>query len=68
MVGTIKEHMRKVLHGSRVNEQYWPYAALCVCRCDATSCNTSLVDTTCIRRSCSNNKARSKEIPRQERT
>eukprot|EP00975_Prorocentrum_lima_P019092 4017919-Prorocentrum_lima.AAC.1 len=30
MVGLIKEHMRKVLHGSRVNEQYWPYAAMYV--------------------------------------
>eukprot|EP00975_Prorocentrum_lima_P015889 3373122-Prorocentrum_lima.AAC.1 len=30
MVGIIKEHMRKVLHGSRVNEQYWPYAAMYV--------------------------------------
>eukprot|EP00975_Prorocentrum_lima_P007676 1644936-Prorocentrum_lima.AAC.1 len=30
MVGIIQEHMRKVLHGSKVNEQYWPYAAMYV--------------------------------------
>eukprot|EP00975_Prorocentrum_lima_P009241 1968286-Prorocentrum_lima.AAC.1 len=28
MVGIIKQHMREVLHGSKVNEQYWPYAAM----------------------------------------
>eukprot|EP00975_Prorocentrum_lima_P030031 6300289-Prorocentrum_lima.AAC.1 len=28
MVGIIKEHMRKELHGSKVSEQYWPYAAI----------------------------------------
>eukprot|EP00975_Prorocentrum_lima_P054574 11443724-Prorocentrum_lima.AAC.1 len=26
-VGIIKEHMRKVSHGSKMCEQYWPYAA-----------------------------------------
>eukprot|EP00975_Prorocentrum_lima_P053600 11246659-Prorocentrum_lima.AAC.1 len=30
MVGRIKEHTRKVLHGSKVNEQYWPYTAMYV--------------------------------------
>eukprot|EP00975_Prorocentrum_lima_P019153 4029001-Prorocentrum_lima.AAC.1 len=26
-VGIVKEHMRQVLHGSKIGEQYWPYAA-----------------------------------------
>eukprot|EP00975_Prorocentrum_lima_P065219 12902149-Prorocentrum_lima.AAC.1 len=30
MVGIVKEHMRKVLHGSKICEQYWPYAAMYV--------------------------------------
>eukprot|EP00975_Prorocentrum_lima_P059926 12565010-Prorocentrum_lima.AAC.1 len=30
MVGIIEEHMRKVLHGSKINEQWWPYAAMYV--------------------------------------
>eukprot|EP00975_Prorocentrum_lima_P030762 6455489-Prorocentrum_lima.AAC.1 len=27
MVGIVKEHMRNVLHGAYINEQYWPDAA-----------------------------------------
>eukprot|EP00975_Prorocentrum_lima_P049079 10272439-Prorocentrum_lima.AAC.1 len=27
MVGIVKEHMRNVLRGAKINEQYWPYAA-----------------------------------------
>ncbi len=30
MVGIVKEHMRKVLHGSKVGEVHWPYAAMYV--------------------------------------
>eukprot|EP00975_Prorocentrum_lima_P069013 12923808-Prorocentrum_lima.AAC.1 len=30
MVGIVKEHVRKVLHGSKIGEQYWPYAAMYV--------------------------------------
>eukprot|EP00975_Prorocentrum_lima_P062169 12884187-Prorocentrum_lima.AAC.1 len=30
MVGIIKEQLMKVLHGSNVNEQYWPYPAMYV--------------------------------------
>eukprot|EP00975_Prorocentrum_lima_P068412 12920561-Prorocentrum_lima.AAC.1 len=30
MVGIIKEHMWKVLHGSKMDEQLWPYAAMYV--------------------------------------
>eukprot|EP00975_Prorocentrum_lima_P070862 12934463-Prorocentrum_lima.AAC.1 len=30
MVGIVKEHMRQVLHGSKIGEQFWPYAAMCV--------------------------------------
>eukprot|EP00975_Prorocentrum_lima_P068969 12923545-Prorocentrum_lima.AAC.1 len=30
MVGIVKEHMRKVLHGSKLGEQFWPYAAMYV--------------------------------------
>eukprot|EP00975_Prorocentrum_lima_P032559 6838638-Prorocentrum_lima.AAC.1 len=24
VVGIVREHMRKVLHGSKIGEQYWP--------------------------------------------
>eukprot|EP00975_Prorocentrum_lima_P046993 9823418-Prorocentrum_lima.AAC.1 len=30
MVGIVKEHMRKVLHGSKINEQFWSHAAMYV--------------------------------------
>eukprot|EP00975_Prorocentrum_lima_P031522 6616385-Prorocentrum_lima.AAC.1 len=28
MVGIVKEHMRKVLHRSKIGEQFWPCAAM----------------------------------------
>eukprot|EP00975_Prorocentrum_lima_P056462 11837789-Prorocentrum_lima.AAC.1 len=30
MVGLVKEDMRNVLHGSKIGEQVWPYAAMYV--------------------------------------
>eukprot|EP00975_Prorocentrum_lima_P067102 12913031-Prorocentrum_lima.AAC.1 len=30
MVGIFSDHIRKVLHVSKIGEQYWPYAAMYV--------------------------------------
>eukprot|EP00975_Prorocentrum_lima_P037109 7810156-Prorocentrum_lima.AAC.1 len=30
MVGIVKEHVRKVMHGSKIRQRFWPSAAMYV--------------------------------------